>query len=269
MRSKLPLLPLLSVLCGCGLPFNPAGQPALAETAPIPQVMMGALQEDLGIGEVQAAAILGNLAQETGNFTMLQQVGGPSFGYSQWLGSRKRAFFAFAEENGGRHSFEANYGFLLHEIETEYAAMVERLRGTNDLQVASRIFMREFLRPSPSHANLPARVRYAELYLAEEFDGAGCVGEDHVVGDRIRPCPEPDSQVTVLAEATPDPAFEATRVILADPETTTPDGSVALTSGPARDRSVPEALSAEVPEPEARLLRFASRWVRSVAKRDM
>jgi hypothetical protein len=211
MRSKLLLLPLLSALCGCGFPFSPAGQPALAETVtaavPIPQAMMGALQEDLDLDEAQAAAIIGNLAQETGNFTILRQVGGPSFGYSQWSGSRKRAFLSFAEENGGPHSFEANYGFLLHEIETDYAAMVERLRATDDVKAASRIFMREFLRPSPKHANLSGRVRYAELYLAAEFDGAGCVGGDHVDGDRIRPCPEPGPPEVVLAAAPPEPAL--------------------------------------------------------------
>jgi hypothetical protein len=249
--------------------------------------MMGALQEDLEIGEVQAAAILGNLAQETGNFTILQQVGGPSFGYSQWLGSRKRAFFAFAEENGGRHSFEANYGFLLHEIETEYAAMVGRLRGTEDLHTASRIFMREFLRPSPSHANLPARVRYAELYLAEEFDGAGCVGEDHVVGDRIRPCPEQvvpekSSPEVLLAEATPegvtgeDPAPEVTVMAVTGAGADGPDPDMIDPEAPLlADVSDPqggdEAVAVSDPSPaEAGLLRLATRWLRPITlNRDM
>ncbi len=157
---------------------------------PIPRILMSELQEDLSLTEVQAAAILGNLAQETGNFTLLQQINGNAFGYSQWLGPRKRAFLAYARENGGKHSLEANYGFLLHEIETQYPKMMGRIRSAETMEEASRIFMREFLRPSKTHANLPARLRYAEAYLSGAFDGAGCAGPEHVEGNRILPCPE-------------------------------------------------------------------------------
>jgi len=204
MRPVLTLLTLILLSAGCAAPFGPFSAPVSAEQAhqPIPQVMMGALQEDLDLNEVQAAAILGNLAQETGNFTHLQQVGGPSYGYSQWLGSRKRAFFTFAKTSGGRRSFEANYGFLLHEITTEYGPMTIRMRATNTVDEVAHVFMREFLRPSKSHANLPARVRYAERYLAGDFTGAGCLGPEHLSGDRIRPCPAP-VVAEVDAEAPP------------------------------------------------------------------
>lgn len=203
MRPAPILLCLFLLTVGCAAPFGPLSAPAVAETAnrPIPQVMMGRLQEDLDLTDFQAAALLGNLAQETRNFTHLQQVGGPSYGYSQWLGSRKRAFLAYAERNGGKRSFEANYGFLLHEIRTEYPDMVDRIRDAQTVDAATRIFMREFLRPSKRHANLPARVRYAERYLVGDYSDAGCLGPDHLNGDRIRPCPD-----LVLAETEgPDP----------------------------------------------------------------
>lgn len=158
---------------------------------PIPQVLMSELQRDLSLTDVQAAAILGNLAQETGNFTLLRQINGSAFGYSQWMGPRQRAFLAYARDNGGKHSLEANYGFLLHEIETQYPEMMGRIRSADTLEEASSIFMREFLRPSKTHANLPARLRYAEAYLSGAFDGAGCAGPEHVEGDRILPCPDP------------------------------------------------------------------------------
>jgi len=297
MSRKLILLPLLSALMGCGLPFNPSRDAAQAdiaqtETVPIPLAMMGALQEDLEIGEVQAAAIIGNLAQETGNFTMLQQVGGTSFGYSQWLGPRKRAFLVFAEENGGPHSFEANYGFLLHEIETEYPEMVQRLRQADDLNTASRIFMREFLRPSPKHANLPGRVRYAQAYLSAEFDGAGCVGEDHVIGDRIRPCPEassPDSinpvalaTEVLLAEAAVDEVIhEITPVAGADPVIATARMETPVTTAglaepePAGPDEVDMAAPADpqigpdAGSDEPGLLRLAARLFRPMSLHDM
>lgn len=193
MRYRPLLLGLLLAATALTLPDGPLSRPAAANAgpAPIPQVLMGELQEDLEISEVQAAAILGNLAQETGNFTLLQQINGNAFGYSQWLGPRKRAFLAYARKNGGKHSLEANYGFLLHEIETQYPEMMGRIRSADTLEEASRIFMREFLRPSKKHANLTGRLRYAEAYLSGAFDGAGCAGPEHVAGDRILPCPEP------------------------------------------------------------------------------
>lgn len=203
MRRIANILFLVPLLTGCGVigPFSgsvsaESAEPPLVADRPIPQVMMGAIQEDLELSEVQAAAILGNLAQETGNFTHLQQVGGPSYGYSQWLGPRKRAFFAYAEQHGGRRSFEANYGFLLQEITAEYGPMTRRIQDASTVDGAAHIFMRDFLRPSKTHANLPARIRYAERYLAGDFTGAGCLGPEHLSGDRVRPCPEP-----VVAEA--------------------------------------------------------------------
>jgi hypothetical protein len=74
--------------------------------------------------------------------------------------------------------------------------MTARMRSASTVDKAAHIFMREFLRPSKTHANLPARVRYAERYLAGDFTGAGCLGPEHLSGDRIRPCP-----ATVVAEA--------------------------------------------------------------------
>lgn len=192
MRRLLIVMAATMALAGCVKPFGfPTGEEAEEEASqPIPMVMMSRLQEDLDLKPVHAAAILGNLAQETGNFTHLQQVKGPSFGYSQWLGSRKEEFLAFAEKNGGKHSFEANYKFILHEINEYYPDMIERIRDIENLDLAARIFMREFLRPSQAHANLPARIEYANLYLKGDFSGSGCLGPEYLEGDRIRTCPE-------------------------------------------------------------------------------
>lgn len=215
MRSPLPAL-LLILLCGCGLHFDPTLGAASAEVgrsdtgpAPIPEVMMGALQEDLDLNPVQAAAILGNLAQETGNFTLIRQINGSAIGYSQWMGPRRRAFLSFAEENGGAFSHEANYGFLVEELRTQYEDMLVRIRSTDRVEEATRIFMREFLRPSPKHANLPRRVQFAERFLAEEFAGAGCVGPDPVNTDPIPTCPDVVKTVPVNPDEADAPVLIA------------------------------------------------------------
>lgn len=173
-------------------PFEPALANAQADRSPItvPEQLLTDLQEDFDLPAVAAAAIAGNLAQESGNFRMLHEIGGGCYGYSQWCGSRKRAFRAYAVSVGDQQSYAANYGFLAHELSTEYQGMLSRLRRTQDVDIAARIFMREFLRPAARTANLPRRIRFAKKFLSDDFSGAGCYSHFRLEGrDKPAPCP--------------------------------------------------------------------------------
>lgn len=163
---------------------------------PIPARLMQDLQADLSLAPFQAAAVVGNLGQETGNFRYLQQVNGPSYGYSQWLGSRKSAFFNFAPAHGGPTTYDANYAFLLHELTGPYLADLKRLRQAGSLEAATAGFMKGFLRPHKDHANLPRRVKYARTYLSGAFDGAGCADPGYVSSHKIRPCGDSSRQAS-------------------------------------------------------------------------
>jgi len=90
-----------------------------------PKVMRDLIKDFPELTVEQAAAILGNIGQECGGFTQLEQQGGGGRGWCQWDGDRRTAFFAFADKNGLlRDSDDANYGYLRHE-----------LKGTSEGQV--------------------------------------------------------------------------------------------------------------------------------------
>ena len=113
------------------------------------------LMRDFGLSTEQAAGIVGNLAHESGGFGTLQEIkpmipgsrGG--FGYAQWTGPRRRQFESWAAENKlDPASYEANYGFLKHELaNTGEGRVLDRIRQTNDPTQATRIFSDVFLRP--------------------------------------------------------------------------------------------------------------------------
>lgn len=133
------------------------------------------LMKDYGISRAYAAGIVGNLDYETMGFTHMQEVsplvkgsrGG--FGYAQWTGPRRIAFEKYARENKlDPTSYEANYGFLKHEIGfTREGNFLDDYEDINDAEEAARVFSRYYLRPSKRHANMEERIRRARLYAEE------------------------------------------------------------------------------------------------------
>lgn len=166
----------------------PAGDPYAVIT--IPQKLFDSLQLDFGLTKAQAAGIVGNLAHESGNFTMLQEIGGGCYGYSQWCGVRKTEFLVYAASAGGQQSFDANYGFLKHELQTEYASMLRRIRNTTTVDASAKIFMKEFLRPAPATANLNRRINFGKKFFNADYTGAGCYSHPRLMAtNRPAPCP--------------------------------------------------------------------------------
>lgn len=129
---------------------------------------------ELRISPISAAAILGNLGHETGGFTLMQEVkpvvagsrGG--FGWAQWTGPRRKAFEAWAKAKGlDIRSFEANCGYVIHELKGEYAASLSALKAATTLRDKTIAFERSYERAGVKHYE--SRVRYAERAL-EVFD---------------------------------------------------------------------------------------------------
>ncbi len=108
--------------------------------------IMEQLQKDFGLSKEQAAGVMGNLGHESAGLTQLQEKnpmipgsrGG--WGWAQWTGPRRRAFEAWAAENGLDPSSDAaNYGFLKHELQTSHKGAIAAVKGTqtvNDAMVA-------------------------------------------------------------------------------------------------------------------------------------
>lgn len=150
--------------------FGTGSHPTTGEPSDIGNRLMVDLQRDLKLTKAQAAGFVGNLAHESSNFKTLQEVsplvkgsrGG--FGYAQWTGPRRRQFEAYAKERGlDPTSYDANYGFLIHELtNSSEGAVLDALRQAGDAQSAAEIVSTKFLRPGIPH--MKSRVKWASRF---------------------------------------------------------------------------------------------------------
>lgn len=134
--------------------------------ADTPGRLMEDLARDYGLESHQAAGIVGNFQVETGNFKHQQElnptVAGSRGGYgiAQWTGPRRRALESYASSNGlDVSSYEAQYGFLTHELNGDYAYVMRQMQTAGSVEEATRIFMEQFERPGVPHWD--KRLEYA------------------------------------------------------------------------------------------------------------
>lgn len=130
-------------------------QPQQMDASAVGTRLLGDLMRDFNLTQDQAAGVVGNLAHETGGFKHMQEIspvvpgsrGG--FGFAQWTGPRRKAFEAWSAENGlDPTSYEANYGFLQHELKnTPEGAVLGPLAQAQTADQAAQVFSNQFLRP--------------------------------------------------------------------------------------------------------------------------
>lgn len=140
-------------------------------------VIMQKLVGELGLRDEQAAGVLGNIGHECMGFQSLQEVkpirgGEGGWGWCQWTGPRRRAFEKWATDNNfDLSSDDANYGFLVHELQGSMASSLRILKEAPTLEAATRVFMKSFENPLATVAGLPSRLKYANLALKEYQGG--------------------------------------------------------------------------------------------------
>jgi hypothetical protein len=136
------------------------------------------LMRDLGLTDVQAAGLLGNLGHESGGFRDLQEIaptvagsrGG--WGLAQWTGPRRDAMEAWCRTHGLDPSApEAGYGYLCVELRTTEAPALAALRQAATLEAATEAVCRRFERPGI--VALPSRLAWARRALAALREGDG------------------------------------------------------------------------------------------------
>jgi hypothetical protein len=142
------------------------------DTSAIAAQLMADLQRDLGLTKEQAAGVVGNLMHESGGFGSLQEIsplvpgskGG--YGYAQWTGPRRTAFESYVANNGlDPTSYEANYGFLKNELQTDPYERKQfmTVKSAQTAEEAARLISENYLRPGIPH--MPARVAFANQAL--------------------------------------------------------------------------------------------------------
>lgn len=139
-------------------------------TANIAAQLLSDLKRDFGLTDAQAAGVVGNLMHESGGFQSLQEQnpgsGRGGFGYAQWTGARRNAFENYAASNGlDPNSYEANYGYLKHEIATDpyERRQFNTVKNAKTAAEAAKLVSDNFLRPGTP--NIPSRVNYANQAL--------------------------------------------------------------------------------------------------------
>lgn len=160
------------------------------------------LMADFGLTREQAAGVAGNFAHETLNFTRMQERGTSrgGLGYAQWTGTRRTDFENWAAERGlDTGSYEANYGYLKHELETDPYERRQFMRVTaaTTPEEAAQIVSNEFLRPGTPHLD-------RRIDLATQFAGPAT--------PRVAPTPATPSlplQSALLAASATDPNLQA------------------------------------------------------------
>jgi len=173
--------------------------------------LLSDLKRDYGLTDEQAAGVVGNLMYESGGFQSLQEIspvvpgskGG--FGYAQWTGPRRTAFESWVGEKGlDPTSYQANYGFLKHELATNRYErnQFNKVRNADTAAEAARLISENFLRPGKP--NLAARQNLASQALGYasspvppmDIPGANAVGTQL---DVMRAAPTPALQSMPLA----------------------------------------------------------------------
>lgn len=150
--------------------------------------IMRRLMADFDLTDIQAAAILGNLGQESAGLTAFQEVhptvpgsrGG--WGWAQWTGPRRRAFEEYCRRlHLDPRSDAANYAYLWRELSGhqpgyDYSGAITSLKRARTLPEAVKAFERGYERAgTPNYAS---RERWAERALAAYRRPSG--GSDEV-----------------------------------------------------------------------------------------
>jgi peptidoglycan hydrolase-like protein with peptidoglycan-binding domain len=126
--------------------------------------VMDDLIRDFGISVEDAAAILGNIGHECAGFKHLQQIGGTAYGWPQWDGVRREAYFKWCKDNGlNKASDEANYGYLVLELKGTEKKAFKHLDDAQGLDAKTIAFEKSFERAGVKHYE--SRIAYAQKAL--------------------------------------------------------------------------------------------------------
>lgn len=154
------------------------------------------------LSTMQAAAIIGNLEQESGPGIRPKAVNSiGATGIAQWLGGRKTGLYKYAEGPPQRDVWDINtqLNYLWWEVtvgpEKVYKA-VAALKGASNLTDAVTQWELKFERAAAWEANIPARVRYAQKVI--DAVKAGKIGN----GEVTSPAESGDSSADALEAST-------------------------------------------------------------------
>lgn len=129
--------------------------------------------QGLGFGDIHTAAIMGNMAIESGFDPAISEIGGGGgFGLCQW-DDRKGSLAEYAQRAGKDPSdLDIQLQFIKYELQgSESAAAAEFFAETSDIDKATEIFCTKYERPYMPDANLEGRKQAAREILQSKGTG--------------------------------------------------------------------------------------------------
>jgi hypothetical protein len=122
-----------------------------------------------GLNQVQSAAIVGNLAQESG-IRALNYGDRDSTGVAQWRTDRRKGMNSWAKSKGlNPNDLDTQLEYV--KVEAEQRGDLQRIANHKDVRQATIDFGRKFERPSEKHANWDNRVRHASSVMGMQYGG--------------------------------------------------------------------------------------------------
>ena len=129
--------------------------------------------QGLGFGDIHTAAIMGNMAIESGFDPTISEIGGGGgFGLCQW-DDRKGSLAEYAQRAGKDPSdLDIQLQFIKYELQgSESAAAAEFFAETSNIDRATEIFCTKYERPYMPDANLEGRKQAAREILQSKGTG--------------------------------------------------------------------------------------------------
>ncbi|NKJ49329.1 hypothetical protein CIC12_21870 [Burkholderia sp. SG-MS1] len=137
------------------------------------------LKSRYGLNDAQVAGVLGNLEQESGLQSNVNQGGATGeptsnyaddnnngYGLAQWGGSRKQGEIEYAEKNGLEPgSLQANMGYMNQELDTDYSKTISDLKSTSTPEQAAQVWDTDY--EQASDPQMQNRDQYAEQFYSE------------------------------------------------------------------------------------------------------
>lgn len=126
-----------------------------------------------GLSDDQAAAIMGNLEQESGLDPTAVNGESGAFGIAQWMGSRKAGLDAFAKKEGKKNTdLDVQLDYLWQEMQGSEKQNLGRFNKANSIGDATTFFANDFERMGADEAMMSTRISNAKAFK-EKYGGGG------------------------------------------------------------------------------------------------
>ncbi len=126
-----------------------------------------------GLSDDQAAAIMGNLEQESGLDPTAVNGESGAFGIAQWMGSRKTGLDAFAKKEGKKNTdLGVQLDYLWSEMQGSEKQNLGRFNKANSIGDATTFFANDFERMGADEAMMSTRISNAKAFK-EKYGGGG------------------------------------------------------------------------------------------------